>query len=80
MAADILALALLFRKPLYLPTLILLDVVACILAGISIPAIALSDYNYADDPKPHLHGWEKIDLVLFDLNIAVMYVVLDQLL
>lgn len=77
---DILALALLFRKPSYLPTLILLDVVACILAGISIPAIALSDYNYADDPNPHLHGWEKIDLVLFDLNIAIMYVVLHPLL
>jgi hypothetical protein len=57
-----------------LPTLAFLDVAACILSGISIPAIALSDYNYADDPNPHLHGWEKINLVLFDLNIAILYV------
>ncbi|RHZ43077.1 uncharacterized protein CDV56_100772 [Aspergillus thermomutatus] len=70
--ADVVAMTLLFRKPSYLPTVIFLDIVACILSGISIPVIALSDYNYADDPNPHLHGWEKIDLVLFDLNIAII--------
>lgn len=72
--ADPLGIFLLLRKPSYLSTVLVLDIIACILAGLSIPAMGFIRLNPSrhSDSQAEMDAPADVASVAFDLTVLVL--------